>query len=258
MDAHPDGHRYVLGRVGEPGPDSPLFVQFDGEMWFSQGMEQTLNRAYEAGRIPSMHVFFLHSGGRENRWKELNGDNPIGDYLADVAFPHLRKVHGIQTDPGNIIVNGQSLGGLSSLLAVFTRPEAFGGAIAQSSSLWQPQVMDCLKELEAAGGLDRLSHLKVEIEVGEQEWILVPRIASCASMLRNTTSITFASTPSTAVMTTPAGVALSCRAWSASCLRAPRTIPSACRTACVAKYPAGSHNPELYRGGTPLARVRCE
>lgn len=170
----PDGHRYVLGRVGEPGPDSPLFVQFDGEMWFSQGMEQTLNRAYEAGRIPSMHVFFLHSGGRENRWKELNGDNPIGDYLADVAFPHLRKVHGIQTDPGNIIVNGQSLGGLSSLLAVFTRPEAFGGAIAQSSSLWQPQVMDCLKELEAAGELDRLSHLKVEIEVGEQEWILVP------------------------------------------------------------------------------------
>ena len=71
-------------------------------------------------------------------------------------------------------MNGQSLGGLSSLLAVFTRPEAFGGAIAQSSSLWQPQVMDCLKELEAAGELDRLSHLKVEIEVGEQEWILVP------------------------------------------------------------------------------------
>ena len=170
----PDGHRYVLGRVGEPGPDSPLFVQFDGEMWFSQGMEQTLNRAYEAGRIPSMHVFFLHSGGRENRWKELNGGNPIGDYLADVAFPHLRKVHGIQTAPGNIIVNGQSLGGLSSLLAVFTRPEAFGGAIAQSSSLWQPQVMDRLKEMEAAGELDRLSHLKVEIEVGEQEWILVP------------------------------------------------------------------------------------
>ena len=170
----PDGHRYVLGRVGEPGPDSPLFVQFDGEMWFSQGMEQTLNRAYEAGRIPSMHVFFLHSGGRENRWKELNGDNPIGDYLADVAFPHLRKVHGIQTAPGNIIVNGQSLGGLSSLLAVFTRPEAFGGAIAQSSSLWQPQVMDRLQQLEAAGKLDRLSHLKVEIEVGEQEWILVP------------------------------------------------------------------------------------
>ena len=170
----PDGHRYVLGRVGEPGPDSPLFVQFDGEMWFSQGMEQTLNRAYEAGRIPSMHVFFLHSGGRENRWKELNGDNPIADYLADVAFPHLRKVHGIQTAPGNIIVNGQSLGGLSSLLAVLSRPEAFGGAIAQSSSLWQPQVMDRLDELEAAGEIDRLRHLYLEIEVGEQEWILVP------------------------------------------------------------------------------------
>ena len=170
----PDGHRYVLGRVGEPGPDSPLFVQFDGEMWFSQGMEQTLNRAHEAGRIPAMHVFFLHSGGRENRWKELNGDNPIADYLVDIAFPHLEAVHGIKTDPQNIVINGQSLGGLSSLLAVLSRPEAFGGAIAQSSSLWQPQVMDRLDELEAAGEIDRLRHLQLEIEVGEQEWILVP------------------------------------------------------------------------------------
>lgn len=170
----PDGHQYVLGRVGDPAPDAPLFIQFDGEMWFSQGMEQTLNRAHEAGRIPAMHVFFLHSGGRENRWKELNGDNPIADYLVEIAFPHLEAVHGIKTAPQNILINGQSLGGLSSLLAVLSRPEAFGGAIAQSSSLWQPQVMDRLDELEAAGEIDRLRHLYLEIEVGEQEWILVP------------------------------------------------------------------------------------
>ena len=169
-----DGHQYVLGRVGDPAPDAPLFIQFDGEMWFSQGMEHTLNRAHEAGRIPAMHVFFLHSGGRENRWKELNGDNPVADYLVDIAFPHLEAVHGIKTAPQNIVINGQSLGGLSSLLAVLSRPEAFGGAIAQSSSLWQPQVMDRLDELEAAGEIDRLRHLYLEIEVGEQEWVLVP------------------------------------------------------------------------------------
>ena len=169
-----DGHQYVLGRVGDPAPDAPLFIQFDGEMWFSQGMEQTLNRAHEAGRIPAMHVFFLHSGGRENRWKELNGDNPIAVYLVEIAFPHLEAVYGIKTNPRNIVINGQSLGGLSSLLAVLSRPEAFGGAIAQSSSLWQPQVMDRLDELEAAGEIDRLRHLYLEIEVGEQEWVLVP------------------------------------------------------------------------------------
>ena len=121
-----------------------------------------------------MHVFFLHSGGRENRWKELNGDNPIADYLVEIAFPHLEAVHCIKTAPQNIVINGQSLGGLSSLLAVLSRPEAFGGAIAQSSSLWQPQVMDRLDELEAAGEIDRLRHLYLEIEVGEQEWVLVP------------------------------------------------------------------------------------
>lgn len=180
-----DGHRYVLGRVGDPEPDAPLFIQFDGEMWFTQGMEQTLNRAHEAGRIPAMHVFFLHSGGREHRWKELDGDNPMADYLADIAIPHLRTVHGIVTEPHKIVVNGQSLGGLSSLLAVFTRPEAFGGAIAQSSSLWQPHVMNRLDELEAAGEIDRLRHLQVEIEVGEQEWILVPPHRELKERLKN-------------------------------------------------------------------------
>ena len=93
-----DGHQYVLGRVGDPAPDAPLFIQFDGEMWFSQGMEQTLNRAHEAGRIPAMHVFFLHSGGRENRWKELNGDNPIADYLVEITVPHLEAVHAEHCD----------------------------------------------------------------------------------------------------------------------------------------------------------------
>ena len=68
----------------------------------------------------------------------------------------------------------RKMGGMSSLLAVLSRPEAFGGAIAQSSSLWQPQVMDRLDELEAAGEIDRLRHLYLEIEVGEQEWVLVP------------------------------------------------------------------------------------
>ena len=34
--------------------------------------------------------------------------------------------------------------------------------------------MDRLDELEAAGEIDRLRHLYLEIEVGEQEWILVP------------------------------------------------------------------------------------
>ncbi len=32
-----DGHQYKAGRVTLPR----MFIQFDGEMWFSQGMEHT-------------------------------------------------------------------------------------------------------------------------------------------------------------------------------------------------------------------------
>ena len=34
--------------------------------------------------------------------------------------------------------------------------------------------MDRLDELEAAGEIDRLRPLYLEVEVGEQEWVLVP------------------------------------------------------------------------------------
>ena len=169
-----DGHQYLLGRVGNPSPDSPLFILFDGEVWYGHGMEHMLNRAFAAGRIPDMNVFFLHSGGRERRWQELNGDSPIADYIVEEALPHLRRHHGLRPKPQDIIINGQSLGGLSSLLAVFSRPESFGAAIAQSSSLWQPQVFDKLSQLREANELHRLSHLHLEVEVGEQEWILLP------------------------------------------------------------------------------------
>ena len=170
----PDGHMYVVGKVGNPAPEDPLFILFDGEVWFNHGMEHTLNRAHRAGRIPSFHVFFLHSGGRERRWQELNGEHPIADYIVDEALPHLAKFHNIRTPAENIIINGQSLGGLSSLLAVISRPEAFGAAIAQSASLWQPQVFDRLEQLRSADELHRLRHLHLEVEVGEQEWVLVP------------------------------------------------------------------------------------
>ena len=86
----------------------------------------------------------------------------------------MAKFHNIRTPAENIIINGQSLGGLSSLLAVISRPEAFGAAIAQSASLWQPQVFDRLEQLRSADELHRLRHLHLEVEVGEQEWVLVP------------------------------------------------------------------------------------
>ena len=86
----------------------------------------------------------------------------------------MRRHHGLRPEPQDTIINGQSLGGLSSLLAVFSRPESFGAAIAQSSSLWQPQVFDKLSQLRKANELHRLSHLRLEVEVGEQEWILLP------------------------------------------------------------------------------------
>ena len=55
---------------------------------------------------------------------------------------------------------------------MLSRPEAFGGAFAQSSSLWQEVAFERLAELKDADELHRLNHLRLDIEVGQQEWIL--------------------------------------------------------------------------------------
>ena len=168
----PEQHPVSIQRVGDPAPEAPLVIFFDGEAWLRLGLLETLQRAHDASRLPSFNALFVDSGGRERRWKELDGSNPIGAYLADQALPWLAAEHNVAPARENIFLNGQSLGGLSALLAVLSRPEAFGGAFAQSSSLWQEVAFERLAELKDADELHRLNHLRLDIEVGQQEWIL--------------------------------------------------------------------------------------
>lgn len=162
---------YALHRVGSPRPDSPLVVLFDGEVWAQLGLPQSLDAAHRAGKLPALTLLLLHSGGRERRWAELDGSAPVADTIADSLLPALAET-GQLTGQEEILLAGQSLGGLSALLAGAQRPADFPTVISSSASLWNPVLTDALTARQEAGTLDQLAGSRWWVEVGEQEWVL--------------------------------------------------------------------------------------
>jgi predicted alpha/beta superfamily hydrolase len=71
----------------------------------------------------------------EGTWGGGKADAFI-DWIADGLMPRIVADHGLT--PGSIgaVIGGSSLGGLASLYAHFKRPDAFGGALCMSSSLF--------------------------------------------------------------------------------------------------------------------------
>lgn len=183
LTAHtgPDGRRlWMYLPAGGCGADgAPLLIMLDGDVWRgTQPLPTMLDNLIEAQAIAPVVAVFVDSADREQRWSELDEHGGIADWMADRLRPWLAELPNasITTDPQHTVVVGQSLGGLAALAAVVRRPDAFGGAIAQSAALWQTDVAD-----EAAARPPR--EARIEIQVGLQEWVLLPPARAFAAQL---------------------------------------------------------------------------
>ncbi|WP_326502912.1 enterochelin esterase domain-containing protein [Rothia nasimurium] len=164
---------YTVHALGQSKSPLPTVIFFDGEVWEAMGLPASLTAAHRDGILPDLQAVFLYSGGRLTRWAELDGSAPVADYLADDLLPALRT-RGELAETTGVTLVGQSLGGLSALLASVHRPEVFTSVISSSASLWQPVLANALTALAKTGDQQRLAHLHWQIEVGEQEWVLLP------------------------------------------------------------------------------------
>ncbi|MDR1213450.1 MAG: DUF3327 domain-containing protein [Propionibacteriaceae bacterium] len=158
-----------LAAVGRPDGAAgrlPVVVLLDGEVWnSSQDATCTLDNLLADGLIRPALVLMPDSGGRERRWAEMDGSGGTADWVVRQLLPWARQRYLASADPADVIVAGQSLGGLTALRAALEHPTAVGGALAQSASLWQSDLGPAL------AGRD-LSRLRAYIEVGAQEWVL--------------------------------------------------------------------------------------
>lgn len=163
--AGPSGRTAGTARPG-PVADLPVVIALDGEVWTGpQSLPGTLSALWAAGAAPPCLTVLVDSGDRARRWTEQRDGGDLPSWLAGTLVPWLRD-RGEATDPGRVVVVGQSLGGLTALRTVAERPDAATRFVAQSASLWAPGVVEEL-------GARLAGSARGYLEVGTEEWLLL-------------------------------------------------------------------------------------
>lgn len=135
-------HSSVLGNdrtvtLWSPRPQQtdplPLVVLLDGE-GFLLGMEapRLFDALVGSGRVRPFNAALVHNPTPMARVDEYPCNDDLPDFLADELLPRLRS----ETAIAQTIVGGYSLGGLAACWTGYRRPDAFGGVLALSPSLW--------------------------------------------------------------------------------------------------------------------------
>jgi predicted alpha/beta superfamily hydrolase len=144
--------RLYKSAVKDPTRARPVLILFDGQNAF--GDEGSFAGGWHAHRAADKLVpkrvciapwLVAVDHGHERRIDELGpwsagshgGLTPhLADWLADFLVPYLRSRVPILEGSLGAVLGGSSMGGLAALWTHFARPDAFGGAISMSPSLW--------------------------------------------------------------------------------------------------------------------------
>lgn len=108
--------------------------------WYAQDAVDALTRS--TSNVPVV-VGIPHGGERRVDelvpWKMSQGGGQLPAFLAWVistVLPEAHQVYGTVPGPLGAVLGGSSLGGLAALWGHLKHPEAFGGALCLSPSLW--------------------------------------------------------------------------------------------------------------------------
>jgi predicted alpha/beta superfamily hydrolase len=130
----------------------PLLVLFDGQNVFDDAgsyaggwyAHRAVDRLVPKRVCVAPWVVAIdHGHGRRidelGPWSGRHGGGltaHLADWIADRLVLELRGRRPLLHGPGAVVLGGSSMGGLAALWCHFARPDAFGGAIAMSPSLW--------------------------------------------------------------------------------------------------------------------------
>jgi enterochelin esterase family protein len=130
--------------VDEDGSPRPLVVALDGEVWHASGYATAAaDRLAGAGTIRAPYVAMVATGGPSpRRMTDLSIDGGMSDEIVTSLLPWLRDRLPLSADARDVVVTGESLGGLTALKTAFDHPGTVGAALSQSASLWQHDMLD--------------------------------------------------------------------------------------------------------------------
>ncbi|HEX5760678.1 MAG TPA: alpha/beta hydrolase-fold protein [Thermoanaerobaculia bacterium] len=188
--------RVYLPRAWTPGERRALLLTFDGQNLFDDEPSHAggwhLHQAVEklgARGWPAPIVAGIDHGGEE-RIAELS-PFPIGrregkldlllDWVVEGLLPVLASSYRLAPSPAGTVVGGSSMGGLAALYAHFRHPEAFGGALALSPSLWVAE--GALFTELAARATPAVSRIYLDCGAREGRGTAQPLVAELADQL---------------------------------------------------------------------------
>ncbi|PEH24478.1 esterase family protein [Salmonella enterica] len=126
-------------------PDVPvvqplgLLVLTDGEIWFDHlGVSAAIDAAIRSGRIAPVAVLGIDNINARERIAILGGRRELVPDIAERLLPALRAKYPERrwADRTQTVLAGQSLGGVTALMAARHAPESFGLVLSHSPSMW--------------------------------------------------------------------------------------------------------------------------
>ncbi len=125
-------------RVYAPGGGGPypLVVLLDGESWVTVArLHAAIDALIGEGALAPAVVAFVENprGSMNARMTEMACNSGLTRMLTDELLPLLRGAYDVT---GEVIVGGNSLGGLASAFAAHERPDVFSAVLSVSGSFW--------------------------------------------------------------------------------------------------------------------------
>jgi enterochelin esterase family protein len=165
------------GYSPEDGPYDVL-VLLDGDVWGPRlPVRHTLDNLLAEGRLRPTVALLVDSIDGPTRQRELSCHPPFVDFLRTELLPWAGARWRIADGARQTTIAGQSLGALTAAYAGLTAPERFGRLLMQSASLWWKGGSEF--DVEGAALTRRFARtprlpLRCYLEVGLQEWVLLP------------------------------------------------------------------------------------
>lgn len=177
---------YVYTPPGfDPDGLYPVFFVQDGVAYYRTGkLNAVVDNLLHLGRIRPAMLAFLEPG---DRTQEYFFNDAYLEFLIEEAVAQVEARYPISKEASERGLWGASLGGLASLYAAYTRPEAFGKVVTQSGAFQgEPgeayrRVPALHARMDAQGTRERMlgliaegekRDLRISQDCGQLEWLL--------------------------------------------------------------------------------------